>query len=107
MKITKIRTIAVAYPYESLEAEIITDSDKTVYLNFDYRDEMEDNTIDESWLYWKPLDELYNEDWDDQKVYEELTTEEMETLILKMKIFFRNKMDSKWDHTNQWHEYTE
>lgn len=40
MKINKIRTIAAIYPWESLEAEVVTNDEHVVYVNFQYDDDV-------------------------------------------------------------------
>lgn len=99
MKINKIRTIAAIYPWESLEAEVVTNDEHVVYVNFQYDDDVE-NLDDGVWCYTKPIDvanvddDIYDYDDSNFDLYE---------VIVKMKELFMTLMNRKWDNTNEWH----
>ncbi len=57
MKITKYRTVAIIYPYLSLECEV-EDGDKKLYPNISVNDEGKREAMceDSYWCYTKPMD---------------------------------------------------
>lgn len=64
MKITKYRTVAIMYPWLSLECEVV-DGDKKYYPNISVNDEGKKEKFceDSHWCYCKPMDRLgYDDD---------------------------------------------
>ena len=57
MKITKYRTVAIIYPWLSLECEVV-DGDKKYYPNISVNDKGEQEELydDGHWCYCKPMD---------------------------------------------------
>lgn len=70
MKITKYRTVAIIYPYLSLEVEVV-DNEKKYYVNISVNDNGEPEEIyeDSWWAYDKPLDKLNGNNYDESIVY--------------------------------------
>ena len=59
MKIVKYRTVAIIYPWLSLECEV-TDGDKKLYPNISVNNkgEQEEFCEDAYWCYCKPMDKI-------------------------------------------------
>lgn len=103
MKITKIRTIAVIYPWLSLEAEIQLSKEKYCYINFQYDDSFE-TAIDQHWIYAKPLNELSDHDIEfNTCVTNPFSTGEVRFIIRQMLQLFELLLDGKWDDSFKWH----
>lgn len=102
MRVLGFRTVAIIYPFLSLEMKIEMDNEQVVYANISVNDtqkeiEIEDNYID-GWVYDCQLDKI--EDVDNHYAY---ITENDRGKILAMMVYFWNYYltfdnDLEWKH---------
>lgn len=108
MKITKYRTVAVIYPYLSLECEV-EDGDRKLYPNITINNRQEKEKVYEGsyWCYTKPMDMIGidpdGNEIDYDKDYENSTTIVDKDIIRQMYEFWNS--NPVFDNDKTWKEW--